>query len=130
MKRFFFGFTVLVTVCCLTGNANGAELIREFTGSGSQTTAEFEVRAPWIVDWRTRGDYPGQMAVEVNLLTPSGEFVGKVAMTKYVDNGVRLMDEGGLYVLQVNSSLAEWTLRVEQLTREEAKLYTPKEKIE
>jgi hypothetical protein len=40
------------------------------------------------------------------------------------------MDKGGRYVLQVNASLAEWTLRVEQLTREEAKTYTPKEKIE
>lgn len=130
MHRFLFGIAVLVILYCLADDANGAELIREFTGSGSQTTAEFEVRAPWIVDWRTRGDYPGQMAVEVNLLTPSGEFVGKIAMTKYVDDGVRLMDEGGRYVLQINSSLAEWTLRVEQLTREEAKTYTPKEKIE
>jgi hypothetical protein len=130
MHRFLFGIAVLVILYCLADDANGAELIREFTGSGSQTTAEFEVRAPWIVDWRTRGDYPGQMAVEVNLLNPSGEFVGKIAMTKYVDDGVRLMDEGGRYVLQVNASLAEWTLRVEQLTREEAKTYTPKEKIE
>jgi hypothetical protein len=130
MHRFLFGIAVLVILCCFADDAYGAELIREFTGSGSKTTAEFEVRAPWIVDWRTRGDYPGQMAVEVNLLTPSGEYVGQVALTKYVDNGVRLMDEGGSYVLQINSSLAEWTLRVEQLTREEAKLYTPKEKIE
>lgn len=129
MNRFLFGIAVLVILCCLADDVNGAELIREFKGSDSQTTAEFEVKAPWIVDWRTRGDYPGQMAVEVNLLTSSGEFVGKIAMTKYVDNGVRLMDEGGHYVLQVNSSLAEWTLRVEQLTREEAKTYIPKEKI-
>ena len=130
MNRFLFSFTLLVTLCCLAGNASGRELIHEFKGSGNKTTAEFEVKAPWIVDWRTKGDYPGQMAVEVSLLTPTGEYMGKIAMTKYVDNGVRLMDEGGRYVLQVNSSLAEWTLRVEQLTREEAETYRPKEKIE
>jgi len=82
------------------------------------------------VDWRTNGDYPGQMAVEINLLSPTGEYLGKIARTKYVDNGVRLFNEGGQYVLQVNSSLASWTLRVEQLTEEEAKTYKPKDKIE
>jgi hypothetical protein len=82
------------------------------------------------VDWRTYGDYPGQMAVEINLLTPAGEYLGKVARTKYVDNGVRLFNKSGHFVFQVNSSLANWTLRVEQLTREEAETYKPKEKIE
>ena len=105
------------------------ELIREFKGTGNKTTAEFEVEAPWIVDWRTHGDYPGQMAVEVNLVTVTGEYVGKLFTTKYVDNGVRLFNEGGRYMLQVDASLANWTLRVEQLTPKEAETYLPKEKI-
>lgn len=130
MNRFVISFAVLVTVFCFAGNASSEELIQEFKGTESKTTAEFEVKAPWIVDWRTNGDYPGQMAVEISLLTPTGEYVGKIAMTKWVDNGVRLFDEGGSYVLQVNSSLASWTLRVVQLTREEAEGYKPKEKIE
>jgi len=130
MNRFLNRWVVLAAVCCFAGNASSKELIQEFKGSTSKTTAEFEVRAPWIVDWRTQGDYPGQMAVEINLLSPTGEYLGKIARTKYVDNGVRLFDEGGSFVLQVNSSLASWTLRVEQLTREEAETYKPKDKIE
>jgi len=43
---------------------------------------------------------------------------------------VRLFTESGRYVFQVNSSLANWTLRVEQLTRQEAETYLPKEKIQ
>lgn len=129
MNRFLISFVVLVTLCCYAGNANSKELIREFTGTGNKTTVEFEVTAPWLVDWRTTGDYPGQMAVEVNLLTVTGEYVGKIVTTKYVDNGVRLFDESGHYVLQVNASLANWTLRVEQLTRQEAETYKPKEKL-
>ena len=129
MNRFLFSFAVFVAVSCFTGNANGKELIREFIGSESKTTVEFEVRGPWIVDWRTRGDYPGQMAVEVSLLTVTGEYVGKIVTTKYVDNGVRLFDEGGSYTFQVNSTLASWTLRVEELTRQEAEAYKPKEKL-
>ena len=92
MNRFLVSFTVLITLFCFAGHANSKELIREFKGTGNKTTTEFEVKAPWIVDWRTHGDYPGQMAVEVNLATVSGEYVGKIVTTKYVDNGVRLFD--------------------------------------
>jgi len=129
MNRFLFSFVILVALCCFTGNATSKELIQEFKGTGNKNTAEFEVKAPWIVDWRTQGDYPGQMAVEVSLLTAAGEYVGKIVTTKYVDNGVKLFNEGGHFVFQVNSSLASWTLRVEQLTRQEAESYTPKEKV-
>jgi hypothetical protein len=130
MKRFLISFVILATLCCFAGNTFGKELIREFKGTGNKTTAEFEVKAPWIVDWRTHGDYPGQMAVEVNLATVSGEYIGKIVTTKYVDNGVRLFNEGGSFVLKVDSSLASWTLRVEQLTRQEAETYIPKERIQ
>ena len=130
MKRFLSCFVILVALFCFTGSALGKELIREFKGSGNKTTQKFEVKAPWIVDWRTTGDYPGQMAVEVNLASVSGEYLGKVMVTKYVHNGVKLFNEGGRFVFQVNSSLASWTLRVEELTREEAETYVPKEKIQ
>lgn len=130
MNRFLNRLVVLALLSCFAGTASSKELIQEFKGSDSKTTTEFEVKAPWIVDWRTNGDYPGQMAVEINLLSPTGEYLGKIARTKYVDDGVRLFNEGGHFVLQVNSSLASWTLRVEQLTREEAETYKPKEKIE
>jgi hypothetical protein len=127
MNRFSIRFTLFAALFCFALTASAKELIVEFIGSSSKNTAEFEVKAPWIVDWRTRGDYPGQMAVQVDLISvPSGEYVGKVALTKYVDNGVRLFSEGGRYRFQVSSSLAQWTLRVEQLTRAEAEAYTPK----
>ena len=129
MNRFLVSIALLITLCCFAGNALSKELIHEFKGSGKKTTAEFEVKAPWIVDWRTHGDYPGQMAVEVNLLSVRGEYIGKIVTTKYVDNGVRLFHEDGRYVLQVDASLASWTLRVEQLTRKEAETYLPKEKL-
>jgi len=130
MRRFLFSLAVFATLFCFTSSAFSKELIREFKGSESKNTTEFEVEAPWIVDWRTHGDYPGQMAVEVNLASVTGEYLGKVFITKYVDDGVKLFNESGTYVFQVNSSLANWTLRVEQLTREEAEAYKPKERIE
>ena len=130
MNRFLFSFVISTVLCCFSSVASSKELIKEFKGSESRTTAEFEVKAPWIVDWRTTGDYPGSMAVEVNLVTsPGGQYVGKIVSTKWIDNGVKLLNEGGKYKLVVNSNLINWTLRVEQLTRQEAETYTPKEKL-
>jgi hypothetical protein len=127
MNRFLIGFTVFTTLFCFAPDVISKELIVEFNGSESKNTAEFEVQAPWIVDWRTRGDYPGQMAVQIDLVSaPVGEYIGKIIVTKYVDNGVRLFKESGRYRFQVNSTLASWTLRVEQLTRKEAETYIPK----
>lgn len=131
MNRFLISFTVFVTACCFSTYVNARELIKEFTGSESRSTTEFEVKAPWIVDWRVRGDYPGQMAVAVNLMDDlHGQYVGKVVTTKYVTNGVRMFDEGGRYHFEVNSSLASWTLRVIELTKQEAETYKPKERIQ
>ena len=130
MNRLLYSFAVFAAFCCFSSIASSKELIKEFKGSESRTTAEFEVKAPWIVDWRTTGDYPGSMAVEVNLITsPGGQYVGKIVSTKWIDNGVKLFDEGGKYQLVVNSNLINWTLRVVELTREEAETYTPKEKL-
>ena len=128
MNKHLLRITILAAMCCFSSLAISKERIKEFRGSESRTTAEFEVKAPWIVDWRTTGDYPGSMALEVNLVTsPGGAYVGKVVTTKWVDNGVKLFNEGGRYRLKVNSNLLNWTLRVEQLTREEAETYIPKE---
>ena len=130
MNRFLVSLAVFAAFICFSSPASSKELIVEFKGSTSKTTGSFEVEAPWIADWRVTGDYPGQMAVDVSLVTaPLGEHVGKIATTKYVSNGVRLFNEGGRFQFQVNSSLANWTLRVEQLTRAEAETYKPKEKL-
>ncbi len=130
MNRVLYSFIVFAALCCFSSIASSKELIKEFKGSESRTTAEFEVKAPWIVDWQTTGDYPGTMAVEVNLVTsPGGQYVGKIVSTKWIDNGVKLLNEGGKYQLVVNSTLINWTLRVVELTREEAETYTPKERL-
>jgi hypothetical protein len=107
--------------------AAAAELVREFRGSRSTTTLEFEVRAPWILDWRTMTEFPGQMAVDISLVeADTGAFSGSVLKTKWPGNGVRLFQQSGKFQFKIVSNLAEWNLKVEQLTREEAEQYTPK----
>ena len=109
------------------GAVHGAQLVREFRGSDNSTTPAFTVEAPWILDWRLDGDYDQLVALDVTLVeAKTGRHIGQVLHTKRKGNGVRLFNEGGTYQLRVSGSLARWTLKVQQLTPEEAELYTPK----
>ena len=105
------------------------ELVREFSGSRTVETAEFEVKAPWLIDWRVNSDYPASMGVTVVLHhSPAGIHAGTVMKTKYVGNGLRLMEEGGRFRFKVDAVVANWTIKVIQLTPEEAERYTPSDK--
>lgn len=107
--------------------AGGAELIAEFNGSGNQTTAEFTVKAPWILDWRINSDYSMMISFDLDLVDgTTGVLQGSILRAKSLGNGVRMFDTSGTYRLRVNASFIDWYLKVKQLTPEEAELYTPK----
>ena len=115
-----------LALCVLAGPVQAAELVRQFSGDRSSQTAEFEVAAPWLLDWRVNSDFPSSMGISVTLVNASGAYEGLVLKTKVPGNGVRLMEQGGRYSFKVDATVANWTLKVEQLTPEEAELYTPK----
>ena len=107
--------------------AGAEELIKEFKGGRSTNTLEFDVRAPWIMDWRVTGDLSEEVAVDVALINANtGAFEGTALKTKAAGNGVRLFDQSGRFYFRVDALFMNWTLKVIQLTEEEAKLYTPK----
>lgn len=117
---------VLLTLL-LAAQAQSKELVREFSGQGNTTTATFSVESPWIIDWRLDGDYDTLVALDVTLVEArTGRHVGRVLHTKAKGNGVRLFRSSGRFQLRVSSTLARWRLKIEQLTEEEAELYTPR----
>ena len=121
-------FALLITVL-LPLNAAAEQLVKEFSGSRTQQTAEFEVKGPWLLDWRVNSDFAESMGLTVVLLNePARTHAGTVMKTKYPGNGLRLFEEGGRYSLKVDAVLANWTIKVIQLTPEEAEAYTPKNK--
>ena len=101
--------------------------VAEFKGSDNTTTAIFRVESPWVIDWRLDADYEHMMGLEITLIeAKTGKHVGRVLYTKRRGNGVKLFHTAGLYQLRVSSTLARWTVKIDQLTREEAELYTAK----
>jgi hypothetical protein len=118
---------IVLLVSTLTTTALAKELVKEFRGTGNRTTAEFEVEGPWVLDWRLDGDFDTLVALDVTLIDArNGRHLGRVLHTKYKGNGVKLFEDGGRYRLRVSSTLARWTFKVEQITPEEAELYTPR----
>ena len=129
MKNYLFLIVFSLLLSSASMDASSADLVGKFTGVGSGETAEFEVQAPWLLDWLVNSDYPQMLGVEVSLIDAKfGTHVGYVLKTKHAGNGVRLFDEGGRYLLKVDATMARWVLKVEQLSREEAEQYTPREK--
>lgn len=119
-------FLIVLALAACAAELRASELVRQFSGDRSTQTAEFEVKAPWLVDWRVNSDFPNSMGISVVLLNANGAYEGLVMKTKAPGNGVRLMQEGGRYSFKVDATVANWVLKVEQLTRAEAELYTPK----
>ena len=127
MTRTFKGLAAAVLLALVVSSVQGARLVREFRGTDNSTTPSFTVEAPWILDWRLDGDYDQLVALDVTLVeAKTGRHIGQVLHTKRKGNGVRLFNQGGTYQLRVSGSLARWTLKIQQLTPEEAKRFTPK----
>ena len=118
---------ILTLSLLLSTGAAAAERVAEFRGTDNKTTAIFRVESPWILDWRLDGDYDQLVALEITLVEArTGRHVGRVLHTKRKGNGVKLFRSSGLYQLRVSSSLARWTIKIDQLTNAEAEGYTPK----
>lgn len=128
-RRFIALLTTLLFA--ISSAVSAEQLIREFSGSRSTETAEFEVEPPWLIDWWVNGDYPQMLGAEISLIdATTGTHAGYVLKTKTLGNGVRLLKEGGRYRFKVDATMARWKLKVIQLSPEEAKQYTPVEQNE
>ena len=127
MSRLIKGILVTSILGLAATSVTGAQVVRQFNGSDNRTTPEFTVEAPWILDWRLDGDYDQLVALDVTLIeAKTGRHIGQVLHTKRKGNGVRLFEQGGTFQFRVSGTLARWTLKVRELTPEEAELYTPR----
>ena len=111
---------------CVAGSVGAEELVAQFSGNDSGTTDEFEVRAPWIMEWVVSGHEGQYEVVEIGLVNAStGAYEGITVKSKQAGSGVRLFETGGYYYFRVSTSLMNWHINVKELTEQEAKEYQP-----
>jgi hypothetical protein len=109
------------------GIASSQEVVASFHGSSNTTTTEFKVQGPWILNWRVTGNYNRSIGFEVMLLDGKTRMhKGIVLRLKRTGNGVKLFNESGSFRFRVSAGLANWHLKVEQISEEEAELYIPR----
>ncbi len=127
MKTALSRWAVSLVLCCVAGTVHSQELVTEFRGSDNTTTREFAVQAPWILNWRVTGDYNRAVGFELTLLDGKTRMhKGVILRLKRTGNGVKLFNEGGTFRFRISSGFASWHLKVEKISEEEAKLYTPR----
>ena len=125
--RHMVAVALFIALGCVIPGAHAERQVAQFSGDSSGNTAEFEVRAPWVMDWLVSGD-PGQYeVVSMALVNAStGSYEGVALKTKTAGNGVRLFEQSGRFYFRVDASLMNWNIKVIQLTAEEAEQYKPK----
>ena len=108
-------------------NAQGQQAVAEFSGNNNLTTTEFKVKAPWILNWRITGNYTTSVGFELMLLDGKTRMhKGVILRTRRAGNGVKLFQESGTFRFRISSGLANYHLKVEEISEEDAKLYTPR----
>ncbi len=118
---------LILVFAAVSASAQAVETIKEFRGSGNTTTSIFTVESPWLLDWRLYGDYDQLVALDITLIEAhSGRHVGRILHTKRTGNGLKLFNTAGQYQLRISSTLARWTIKVQQIQPEEEELYTPR----
>jgi hypothetical protein len=128
MKKTMKKFALISVFLMMSVTAQAVETVKVFQGTGNTTTAVFTVAAPWLLDWNLNGDYDALIALDVTLVEAhTGRHVGRILHTKRKGNGLQLFDQAGQFQLRISSTLARWTLKVQQLEPEEKELYTPRE---
>ncbi len=118
---------LLIGVGFVGVNAQGQQVVAEFSGNNNTTTREFEVEGPWILNWRVTGSYTGSLGFELMLLDGKTRMhKGVILRTRRSGNGVKLFRESGTFRFRISAGLANYQLKVEEISEEDAKLYTPR----
>ena len=121
------GSLLLLSLAVASPAIQAEKLVREFSGSRSIYTADFTVQDPWLIDWRVSSPNPRSMSISITLIDARTDaHAGQVVQSMREGDGLRLMNQSGVFRFRIDSDETEWTIRVLQLNRDEARIYTPK----
>jgi len=126
MSKALIRSLILLAVCCIAPAVQSQGVVVEFQGTTNTTTREFEVQGPWLLNWRITGNYSA-VGFEFFLLDGKTRMhKGVILRTRRTGNGVKLFQESGSFRFRISSGLANYHLKVEEISEEDAELYTPR----
>jgi hypothetical protein len=121
---FALRFVSIVAMILALNPSAGAAVAQEslhFTGDGTERTAAFEMKGPWLLDWSATSDTPQLAILELRLHDGvSGEFLGTIAQLQGTGRGLKFFEQGGSYAITVVAGNLHWELDVAPLDAAEA----------
>lgn len=117
---------LLVLILLPLLSVSAAEPKFQFRGTDNDITREFEVKAPWILRWRVGSDYPRSLGFELSLIDAVTRYQhSRIMKLKSTGSGTKLFSESGRFRFSISATLADWDLRVIELTQAEADELVP-----
>ena len=111
---------LLAGLLLATARAADPEIAR-FDGEDSERTAVFESPGPWMLDWTASSDEDLPVIFELRLIdADSGEFIGPIVERQRTDQGRRLFEDAGRFIIQVVAENVRWHLVIRGLGDEQA----------
>ncbi len=95
--------------------------IAKFSGHNSEQTAEFDVKAPWLVDFEVNSEFPDLATTVIRLEDDSDQTLGTAAAFRGTGRGLKLFRTSGRYRLDITSETTDWRIEISEISETWAK---------
>lgn len=110
----------LLVACSAPLLAADTDRIR-FDGEGNGQTATFEMKGPWLLDWKIQSEAPLLAVFEMRLHdATTNEYLGTLVELHGVGSGLKLFEEAGAFRISVAARNVAWALQVSEVSGEKA----------
>jgi len=112
-------------------SAETTDSTHRYTGEAPGATEDFRMNGPWTLSWVAASEFPQLAFMQMQLVDAStNRFLGLVAQRDGTGHGERLIREPGTYRVVVTGRNVDWTIQVEPVTGDLAKLVTSRPDVE
>ena len=115
LQRLYFSIVFLVAPLTVA-SAETDVPIAKFSGHNSEQTVEFDVKAPWLVDFEVNSEFPDLATTVIRLEDTSDQTIGTVAGFRGTGRGLKLFRTSGRYRLDIASETTEWRIEITEIS--------------
>jgi len=86
-------------------------IIKEYSGTGAQTTRPFVINGPWEIQWDAKDDGTGFIVFSIALYDKNGNPIGLIANQTKPGKGSFYNPKKGTFYLSVNAT-SDWEIKI------------------
>jgi hypothetical protein len=109
--------SVAALLVCLA-SVSAAE--QRLQGTDDGRPPPFRVDGPWLLEWRTRSEFPLRSTIEIRLFDADENYLGKVAEHEGTGSGVKFFEAPGTYRLTIIGKFVDWDIVIDEVDEDRA----------